>query len=260
MAGAECDPLSPLGGTSGTGNDIVILPDCSGWIDRTGLQEVVTGGWYAFGDQYPGPYDERCLAPGMHRPEECSIIWSPRPPPAIRFPQAVRGVMCTTGEVATVLPCAPTVNTAGCPDADYWHMMGAGSRDSPRHPWDPAPYRIVGFSFEIDLIPALGLRVEIPMVLTDAEASAAVPPLPSGSTTESHPDGSPYWGATYLYPNSPVAIGTNVVLFYDIRPPRTNYEFDPSRMLGIQFHVPTTTRIPKSAYGFCISNLTLIVE
>jgi hypothetical protein len=149
-------------------------------------------------------------------------------------------------------------------------MMGAGigvdfnaeghSRDSTRHPWDPADHGVIGFSFDIDAIPALGLRVEIPMVLTDAEASANIPPLPPGATTEAHADGSPYWGADERYPSSPVAIGTNRVLFADVRPPRTSYEFEARRMLGIQFHVPTTPRIPKSTYAFCIKNLTLLRE
>jgi hypothetical protein len=160
--------------------------------------------------------------------------------------------------------------TAGCPQADYLNMMGAGiavdfnadkvENGGQRYPWDPAAAGIIGFSFEIETIPMPTLRVEIPMVLTDEEAARFS--LRPGATTDEHPDGSPYWGASYLYPPSPVALGVNRVLWTDIRPPRAdeNYEFDTRRMLGIQFHVTTNTTPPKPEYAFCIKNLTLLTR
>jgi hypothetical protein len=172
------------------------------------------------------------------------------------------------GEVAVILPCAAGVVTAGCPEHDYWNMIGAGiavdfyaetnELGSPRHPVDLTGYGIIGFSFEIDQIPFPTLRVEIPLLLTDEEAEAAG--LTSGATTDRHPDGSPYWGATSTYPASPVMPGVNRVLFSDIRAPRTNYEFETRRMLGIQFHVPAVASTPRGTYAFCIKNLTLLTR
>ena len=45
-----------------------------------------------------------------------------------------------------------------------------------------------------------------------------------------------------------------------VHPPRPqDYTFDPTRMLGIQFHVPTNT-MSRTPYAFCIRNLTLLRE
>jgi hypothetical protein len=175
--------------------------------------------------------------------------------------------MCTSGEVAMVLPCPPTLHSTGCPASDYLNMTGAGiaidfnseggSGNAPRHPWDPAAHGVIGFSFEIDAVELPSLRVEIPMVLTDEEAAAAS--LIPGATTNEHPLMSPYWGATNRYPPSPVCAGFNRVLFADVHSPTTDYVFDTRRILGIQFRVPVdaTSRAP---YRFCIKNLTLLRE
>jgi hypothetical protein len=156
--------------------------------------------------------------------------------------------------------------TSGCPLNDYGNMTGAGiavdfnadrnEDGGAQHAWDPSAAGVIGFSFEIDAVP-LRFRVEIPMYLTDEEADFVS--LPVGATTDEHPDGSPYWGATITYPSSPVIAGVNRVLWSDIRPPRTNYVFDPSRMLGIQFHVFADVN-SRNAYAFCIKNLTLITD
>jgi hypothetical protein len=257
-----CEPSGIAGGTNG----FTLMPDCNGWIDGFSNMLGVQGGWYPFGDAYSGPNDEKCLTVGQHRQAECSLVATPPPPPALGFPQAVRGQMCTSGEVAVILPCAPALMTSGCPERDYANMTGAGiavdfnadrnEDGGAKHPWDPSVAGIIGFSFEIDSVSLMTLRVEIPMVLTDAEASAVA--LPLGSTTDQHPDGSPYWGASMTYPASPVMARVNRVLWSDIHPPRTNYVFEPRRMLGIQFHVPAIAVQPRGAYGFCISNLTLL--
>src|SRR5215213_10131571 len=96
------------------------------------------------------------------------------------------------------------------------------------------------------------------MLLTDAEAAAVVPPLAMGATTDEHPDGAPYWGASSTYPASPVVPGVNRVTWADIHPPRTNYVFDTARMLGVQFHVPAVAAAPKGEYDFCISNVVML--
>jgi hypothetical protein len=153
---------------------------------------------------------------------------------------------------------------------DFENMWGAGiafdfnadknEEGGAKRPWDAADGGFIGFSFEIDVIPLSGLRVEIPMVLTDEEAARATTPLASGSTTDSHADGSPYWGASLTYPNSPVIRGKNRVLWNQIMPPRPqSYTFDTARMIGIQWHVPANTS-SRGAYEFCIWNLTLLRE
>jgi hypothetical protein len=269
------------GSTSGTGGSTsdpsgtVLQPSADGWMDRmdTWNDLGIQGSWYPYGDQYgTKPTESKCLTVGMHQPSECSVINEPPPPPATGFPQATPGMMCTSGEVAVILPCVPPdLMTSGCPMSDYSNMWGAGigfdvnadkgEDGGMKYPWDPMLSMagpVIGFSFDIDTVPLPKLRVEIPMILTDAELAAVTPPLPPGSTTDDHPDGAPYWNASSTYPASPVMPGNNRVLWTDIKPPRTNYEFLPNKMLGIQFHVPAVSSPPKGAYNFCISNVKFL--
>ncbi len=174
--------------------------------------------------------------------------------------------MCTEGAVAVILPCAAGITTSGCPDKDYSNMWGAGigmdlnakkaEDGGQKNSWDPALFGVIGISFEIDAVPLPGLRVEFPMLLTDEEAARVN--LPSGSTTDDHPDGAPYWGATSVFPASNVVAGTNRVVWSEVQPPRTNYVFDTKRILGIQFHVPAVPGPNKGPYAFCVENLTLL--
>jgi hypothetical protein len=271
------------GSTSGTGGTgatdptgTVLQPSTDGWMDRTDIWNDlgIQGSWYPYGDQYgTKPTESKCLTVGMHMPAECSIITSPPPPPETGFPQATPGMMCTTGEVAVILPCVvPDLMTSGCPEKDYSNMWGAGigfdvnadkgEDGGMKYPWDPMLSMagpVIGFSFDIDTVPLPKLRVEIPMILTDTELAAVVPPLPAGATTDDHPDGAPYWGADMTYPASPVMPGNNKVTWDLIKPPRIgNYEFLPNKMLGIQFHVPAVPTAPKGAYSFCISNVKFL--
>jgi hypothetical protein len=182
------------------------------------------------------------------------------------------GEMHTIGETAQIPPCNPGVETSGCPSFDYRNVFGAGigfdfngsSRVEPtRAPWDPSAYGVVGMRFTIDEVPVGGMRVEFPILLTDEEAAADDPPLPAGSTSDEHSSLNPYWGAQAngdgKYPNSPVIAGVNTILFAtDIAPPRlTAYAFDPSRMLGVRFHVPADASSSKD-YEFTISNVELL--
>jgi len=261
---------SGTGGSSGTGTgNTVIIPSTDGWVDRmdVGNDVGVQGAWYPYGDQYgTGGGAKKCLLVGMHTPEECSRIDTPDPT-MMAFPNT-GGNMCTSGSVAQVLDCPSGLMTSGCPNDDFSNMWGAGigwdlnaeggSPTAPKHPWNPADYGVIGFEFTIDAVPLPGLRVEIPMVLTDAEATMVM--LPAGSTTDDHPDGAPYWGAmgSGMYPKSPVVAGVNRVLWTDIQPPRMgNYVFDTTRMLGIQFHVPANN-MSRGDYEFCISQVTFI--
>ena len=267
---------APTGGTGGTGatdpTGTLLQPSDVGWMNKvdTWNDLGIQGAWYPYGDQYGVA---KCTTVGMHPASECSTITQP-PPAMMSFPNT-GGKMCTTGEVAVILPCVGDVMTSGCAEGkDYSNMWGAGigfdlnseggSLTAPKHVWDPmalaAPSGpIIGFEFEIDTVPLQGLRVEIPILLSDAEAAAVTPtPLPPGSTTDDHPDGAPYWGASSTYPNSPVLVGKNRVTWDLIKPPRTNYTFETSKILGVQFHVPAVTSPPKGAYNFCISNVKML--
>jgi hypothetical protein len=272
------------GGTAGTGGtgslptmcgptdvECPIVPSTTGWVDMTENTIGVQGSWYPYGDQYGAA---KCTSVGLHDPADCSNITSPPPPPAMGF-ENVGGKMCTTGEVAWIQACKAGVTTEGCPDKDYSNLWGAGigfdlnankgapEGDGLKKVWDPTAYNITGFTFEIDVIPTPKLRVEIPIMLTEDEKNNAMPPVTAGNTTDDHPKGAPYWGATSSYPASPVIVGKNTVRWTDIKypvsVPGTNYvAFDVKRILGIQFHVPAVGTAPKAPYNFCISNLTFI--
>jgi hypothetical protein len=89
-------------------------------------------------------------------------------------------------------------------------------------------------------------------------------PLPDDPpSTEEHPYGSPFWGAPTQWRNdtidvSPVREGHNVVRFDQVRKPAdANYDWDQTKLLGIQFHV-STMMSARLDYGFCISNLTFL--
>jgi hypothetical protein len=271
------------GGTAGTGSggtgstptmcgptdaECPIIPSDMGWVDKTENSIGIQGSWYPYGDQYGAA---KCLTVGMHAAADCSTITSPAPPPAMGFPNT-GGEMCTEGEVAVIQACLPGVTTEGCPDKDYANQWGAGigfdvnadkgEEGGAKHVWDPRMYNITGFTFEIDVIPTPKLRVEIPIMLTAEEKAAAMPPI-TGDTTDDHPKGAPYWGATSSYPASPVVVGKNTVKWTDIKfpisTPGTNYvAFDVGRILGIQFHVPAVGTAPKAPYRFCVKNLTFI--
>jgi hypothetical protein len=267
------------GSMPGTGNNKITISE-TGWVDLmdAGNDVGIQGAWYPYGDQYGNrTSDAKCIRVGMHTAAECSFIESPTPPPAVGDPPTtgfpnVGGEMCTKGEVAVIPMCKPNVGTSGCPAKDYANVWGAGigfdfnankgppEGDGAKRTWDPAPYNVIGVSFEITNVPLAGLRVEFPILLTAEEATAAS--LPAGSTTDDHPDGAPYWGATSSFPKSPVVAGAvNTIKFAtDVKPPRTNYAYVPNKMLGIQFHVPAVAAPPRSAYEFCIKNLTFLRE
>ena len=166
-----------------------------------------------------------------------------------------------------------------------------------RHVWNPDAPGIIGIAFDLEMpdVGALGyrnLRVEFPMVLpagtrlptdsdpqTDpvwtvladdtARSSDDQDPLPDGTTSEEYPGGSPFWGAPPAWGQphndaSPVVQGHNAFLWRDVSAPpdaKSEYAFDRTRILGIQFHVPAlsqdSARLP---YAFCISNLAFLRE
>lgn len=233
-------------GTAGTGggsaNGVVIIPDETGWVDIDAeWNEIdVQGAWYPYGDAYG---DASCTANG-HPREACAVIDSPDPA-LMSFPNT-GGKMCTSGSVTKV------IDIPGMPGSpDYSNIWGAGigldlnatpGDNSVKSPFDFTAHGFTGISFEIDTVPVPGLRVEFPM-----------------PATEGHADGSNYWGATMSFPPSPVKPGLNVVRWSDIKGPRGAVEFDPSQVLSIQFHVPSSTG-GAGTFSYCISNLTFITN
>lgn len=277
MSGGEANgPVDPF---CGPGDNVTLVPTPTGWVD--GQEECnsigVQGAWYAFGDQYTTDYGAaKCLTYGMHDPSECFLITSPDPTLMV-FPN-VNGAMHTTGTAEKVIGCvanslASTIPTSGCPGRgmaggyDFSSMWGGGIAfdfneplGGPRQTWDPTAHAVIGVEFTLQNAPP-ALRVEFPMELTAAEAAADTPPITAmPPTTDEHSVGPPYWGAkpNSVFPNSPVVEGDNVITWDEVSPPSANrYTFDPARMLGIYFDVPTTTS-STTPFDFTISNFTFL--
>lgn len=223
------------GGTSGTGGStasgagVVLTPDATGWIDKTSNSLMVQGAWYPYSD---ATGDAKCITAGMHPSSACSMITTPT---GTGFANT-GGMMCTAGSVEMVIGTPP----------DYSNMWGAGigldlassgGALSTKSEFNASALK--GISFDIDMVPGPGLRVEFPSQATD------------GGTA-----GSDYWGATSSYPNSPIVKGTNTVLWSAVAGPM-GHVFDPSKIESIQFHVPTTTSAGGS-FSYCISNLKML--
>jgi hypothetical protein len=186
---------------------------------------------------------------------------------------------------------------------DFDLDVSSGERDPlARSPWDAHAHHIAGVAFDLQLFDDGGLggphlRIEFPMLLPDTlkvqpgqvsfglsdkdkdkwatpvvgDPPADYPDAPAPS--EEHPKGSPYWGARAVFSSaktdlSPVRVGHNEIRFSDtIRAPESDYVFDPTRLLGIIFHVPSfAADAPEPmtgehfSYGFCISNFTFLRE
>jgi hypothetical protein len=276
---------SGSGGTGGGGNttctpggNIKLAIDQTGWMDKmTPCNDDVgvNGAWYGYGDAYDVA---KCINFGDHPATDCATIAVPDMTMK-SFPNE-GGVMKTSGHVEQVLACvdgsdASTIGTSGCPTSDFSSMWGAGigfdlnssgGDNSVKSTWNPATYGVVGIRFHIGDVPAAGVRVEFPMLLTaeEAQADVPVPVTANPPTTDDHSKGAPYWGAQATgdnkWPKSPITPNaTNTVLFAtDVQPAVLGvYTFDTSRMLGVQFHVPTNATAG-SDYAFEISNFELI--
>jgi hypothetical protein len=222
------------GTTASSGAGVTLLPDATGWIDKTSNSLMVQGPWYPYSDSTGVA---KCTTVGMHTPAQCAMITMPSPT-AMGFPN-MGGNMCTAGSVEVVI---------GMP-FDYSNMWGAGiSLDfaasggalSTKGEFNFTSVGVTGVSFDIDMVPGTGLRVEFAAKETD------------GTTA-----GNDYWGATSSYPNSPVMKGTNTVLWSKVAGPM-GHVFNPAKVESIQFHVPTNTTAGGS-YSFCISNLKLLM-
>jgi hypothetical protein len=277
---------SGSGGSTGSGGsglsttEVTITPDGTGWVDAMadGNSLMVQGAWYGYGDQYGEICTDaklsgmKCNDPlvGNHPTSDCSVVKTPTLPadPAVGFPptDAASGKMCTTGTIAKVVAIVNTSLGTGMDYSNIWGagigldlaaMKAAGACDA-KGTFAAKDKHVIGMKFDIDMVPAVGLRVEFPIPDTDGTKN-----------------GSDYWGATSAYPNSPVVAGTNTI-YWDpaslgitdvtvkgVTPAGSTptVTFDPNKMESIQFHVPAGTSSAYPAdYSFCISNLKLLVQ
>ncbi|HYQ42427.1 MAG TPA: hypothetical protein VER11_10665 [Polyangiaceae bacterium] len=263
VAGAATAPTAGAGTSAGSGGalnantassdtlpanalEVVLAPSTTGFVnDATG----VVGAWYAYGDGNDGANPGVCQTVGMHVTTECSAIEAPLP----GMPFAPTGTslaqMCTTGTVAKV------INFGDPPAPDYSNLFGAGiglDLNNPgldggtgvKMPFNTAEKKIIGISFDLDAVPASGLRVEFPF--GSASTAAGV------------------WKPNKTSYASPVGVGHNVLLFASVMQPgyvkaADLVPFDPTTLTSIQFHVPTNTTAA-APYHFCIDKLALIVQ
>jgi len=150
--------------------------------------------------------------------------------------------ICARGTVEKLLD---VVGNPGTPD--YGAMWGAGvafnfvQGEAGRLPYDASAHGVIGIAFDIDRVPQRGLRVEILPATTPSEPAA--------------------WKASQSPSlTSPVQAGRNIVLFQDATPlPFYNNQsaLDPTQILSVQFHLPTTN--VAADFDFCISNLSLVL-
>jgi len=226
------------GGTGGGGNSnsVELKADMTGYVkvDSVGIQ----GAWYAYADSLGpnGMPPGSCQMKGMHPDAECAVVTKPQPG---SFDNAGDNKLCTEGTVEKV----GMLNNAN----DYENQWGAGigldfsnaGMGATKMPYDAVANGIKGVSFNIDAPPTAGLRVEFPDVMTDGKSAA-------------------YWGASSSYPPSPVVAGLNTITWDKVVPPASSVPvLDTTKIMGIQFHVPTSTSA-SATYKFCISNLTVL--
>lgn len=243
-------------------DDVELVADERGFILPNDFG--VKGQWYAYGDRYgaggrngmPGETEPgTCTSEGLHDVDDCSLIESPSP---IDKFESEEGRFCTEGSTAVVPLCKRDV-ACDADGYDYSNVWGAGIGLNLSHEigqdkkeWDPELYGVIGVSFQITSTKPIAMRVEFPIALPDGSAEP---------TTETHRAGSPYWGANGTYPNSDVVAGTNRVFWDQVASPQPDeYTFDRTRLIAIQFHVPSVRKpeVERREFDFCISNLRLL--
>jgi len=237
------------GGSTGGGgsnkNLQPLLPDPTGFVDVTATGATgIKGAWYAYGDGIGTdgtPTTGDCESKGMHAMSDCSSITTPG---FGNFPNTA-GKMCTSGTAAKVL------TQVGGTMPDYTWMWGAGigldlnngggDAGATKLPYNATAAGVVGIAFDIDSVPLATLRVELPTATQDGTSAA-------------------FWGGDQM--SSPILKGHNEFLWKDVKGPFYDSvapPFDPTTILSIQFHIPTTTTA-SAAYSFCISNLSAILQ
>jgi hypothetical protein len=238
-------------GSGGSGAGVKLMPDNTGWVDGSTNNIGVQGAWYAYGDGTDGMQamgNGTCQMKGMHPDSACSSITTPVPGSMMFMPSDMAtGKMCTSGMVNKVIDI---VGMTGMPD--YSNIWGAGigidlnspGGGAPKALYDATAHHVTGISFDIDMVPAPKLRVEVATKPTDGTDA-----------------GNNFWGASSSYPPSPVdATKTNVVMWADFKGPKdATLKVDETMIESIQFHVPTVVSAA-APYSFCISNLTLLTS
>ncbi|HEY2406407.1 MAG TPA: hypothetical protein VGI10_10415 [Polyangiaceae bacterium] len=247
-----------ISGTGGTGiasggasvgiSDEVLMPiDVAGFMSDPSFG--IQGPWYAYGD---GQGPDGLVSSGDcerigHPPNACAHINTPSFGPFMN----AGGAMFTSGTVETV---TDVPGSMGCPmvqlSCDYSSQWGAGigvdlnnanmlkaSYNANAH-----GFMVLGFAFDIDQVPPSKLRVEVPMPTTTDDPHMY---LPTGGDF-----------------HSPLLVGHNRVLWTDLVQSYGDQvvPFDPTQILSVQFHVPTSTNPGTIPYSFTISNFALIVS
>jgi hypothetical protein len=160
------------------------------------------------------------------------------------FPQTTPGVFCLSGTAAMV------IDKAGTTTPDYSDIFGIGigldfnNVGGVKSKYNTTAHNVVGVTFTITGVPTGGLRVEFPTT----ETAAGIQDSWAYSITTT--------------PTAPVKIlfATDLVESFTPTPPATEPPFDPTALLSIQFHVPTTTTAPVTVTNMCISNLAVITD
>ena len=236
------------GGVMGDGGSVTsvqaLLPDATGWVDRTATgSTMIQGAWFGYSDGLGldgTPASGDCERLGSHPVSECSNVASPT---FGSFPN-IAGKMCTRGTAAQI------VNVVGTTTPDYNDIWGAGiafnlnangGTSSLISPYNAITNHVTGIGFDIDSVPLDGLRVEL---TTPGTTSAAA-----------------FWGGD-VNPVSPVHTGHNQFRWADVKGPfylLTAPVFDPTQILTLQFHIQPSVAAP-IAYSFCVSNLVALMN
>jgi len=229
------------GGFAGAG--LALTPDATGWIDKATNAYGVQGNWYGFSDGIGanGLTSSGSCEMAGHPVSACSAIISPSPT-GNGFPN-VGGRMCATGVAARVV----ANTTTGLPDygAIYGAVIGFDFNFDPgtltKGRFNALAPGLTGIAFDIDVLPANGMRVQM-----------------VNPGTDFGPGGPAYWGGTPAFSNSPVRVGTNRIYWADIVGPY-GLGLDPTQLVSMYFAVPTQAA-SASNFSFCISNVTLIKD
>ncbi|SRR6266700_4547569 len=231
-------------GSAGGGNGTLLLPDATGWVDKTVTGTTnIQGAWYAYGDGIGPdgmPASGDCMKKGMHPMSDCSTIATPA---FGKFPNTA-GKMCTTGTAAAVA----NLVTGTTPDYDnIWgagiglDLNNSGGDGGVKMPFDATGNHVTGFSFDIDMVPVAPMRIEFPTMATATTAAFWVQAMNDHfSLVKTHNE---FHWANVMPP------------FYATTPPA----FDPTGILSIQFHVVSDPSGP-AMYTFCVSNLRALSD
>ena len=244
---ASCGSASASGGSSGGAADLEngeapLTVDSNGQVTSS-ADLGVSGVVYTISDSVGLDLMHAsgdCEVAG-HAVAECANVVTPPLAAGGTIDWSLGGLLCTSGTVEALLDVPGTPGTV-----DYASMWGAGMAfnfaDNPLAPvpFDASAHGVIGIAFDIDRVPARGLRVEF--------------------TTPSSADAPDAWQPSSQNLTSPVRPGHNIVLFQDV----TALPFyadqsplDPTQILAMQFHVPTTTSA--ADYQFCLHDLALVL-